>query len=318
MNTHKTNRESIETIQVYANSGIDIGSLDANMLREDLHLGIIPYDRNKENIEISLSQSSKEFEEGFIKPLPNQYYRDSYNSIKKIILEFIEYVMLHIREKGIAYFELVEELNTDSPKKFHLVSFFADDIVEKKHFLIQRFTKENQAKFNLPAENKISKAKCFIFRWPELLGGVESYKKIIRDLSGSDEMEKIYSLQMKAFQGKLRSYNFIEHNRILENIKWKITKDIGWHHRRYNDYEQPGTEHYKFGRLLKFKRTKIIIRDSIIEKTKDIINKVSKEFELNTKLEIKGLLSLAEIEYYIDEWYRGTLEYSDVIKIIRK
>lgn len=309
-------RISIDTRQLTSYVHSDYGSLDVQMMQEDIHSGILPFSLKREKTIIKFLNSDQNFEQTLIEMLPNRYYNSYYgNDINESILEFIENLCLELVRDGTFCLELVCD-DDNAKNNYHLIPFYADNIIERKKYIYQVFNKKNQKKFNLPSKIGIKKDNCFVFKWPDSLGGVSNYRKLLKSLSSYDVFEKSASLQFKSLQGQLKQYSFSEHHRILDEIKWKLTKEIGWHHRTFNDYEQPGTEHYKFARLLKFKKAQIILRDHLIEKIKEMIRNISNRFRLNVKLEIEGLMTVNEINHALEKWYLGELEYDDISKIV--
>ena len=303
-------RVSIDYRKYKVNNNI-FESNDAYFLKDDLRLGIeVLDDRIRKEFQVYIEPNNALVEQNLLKIIP--HFSDYHSrNLKDHFLKLIDFLALGLIDEGFFILERVK-ITEENSSYFYLVPIDYDEIIVKKNFIYQCFSKTSQEKFNLPKRIKINKDKCYILEFPSLLGGSRYYQELLREISLSDRFVNRSFLEMKKMSGKLPFYNFSEHNKISDFYAWKISRKIGWHHRTYNSYEQPGTEHYKFSRRLKFKRTSLIIRNYTVENIKHIYEDIAKHLGVQIRVIVKGLTDLSEIESAISKWYKGELDFEDI------
>lgn len=288
-------------------------SNDVIMMKEDFKLGIEILDNSiRQSFQIKVEPEDDLVKQKLLKIIPT--FRDNYSkSLKNHFFEFLDYIAIGLLTNGLFIMERVK-ISEGNSNYFYLIPVDYDKIVIKSNCIYQCFSKASQEKFNLPDRRKINRDKCYILEFPTSLGGAKYYQKLLNEISLFDRFVNKSLLEMKRMSGQLHFYNFSEHNKISDFFSWKATKRIGWHHRSYNSYEQSGTEHYKFARVLKFKYTSLIIRNYIVENIIHIYEDIAKHLGVQIKVNIDGLTDLSEIESAIDKWYKGELNFEDISK----
>ena len=286
---------------------------DAWMLREDLSNGLFPYDwrKRKEQFQVTLQNIPEHFQQHLIDALPT---RDERHHFNEAILESVEEIADNLVRYGRAVYEFVQFTET-KPKEFILMDISDLDLVIKDKVVIQRnIPLRAQQELNLPSSIEIPRTKCFIIDFPETVGGRDKYMKLLNDLSKPFD-ESFYGFAMSHIERKMPEYNFNEHSRINKEFLWSATREIGWHHRSVGDENDLCFPHYAILRRLRFRRSKLILRDHILENLISIIKDIGKQLEIALEIKITNTLqSASEIDTAILGWQNGTLEYKDALK----
>lgn len=294
------------------NSAVDfMAGNHTYFLKDDLRLGVkILSDEIKKSLRINIQPESVDIVKKLIDSTP--YLSGYYNkNLKNHFIELLDFLTLGLMEDGYFVFERVK-FNEDGDINLYIMPVTGNKVTWDKKQVYQWIPIESQRKLNLPSKIKIERSKCYIIEFPKNLGGNKYYQKVLSEINLSDQFIQKSLFAMKQMAGNFHSYDYTEHRYLSELYAWKVSKKFGWHHRTYNSYEQPGTEHYKFSRRLKCKRTSLILREHLVEFIILIYEDLSKHLGNEIKVKIEGLPELAEIDSAIDKWYKGELEYEDI------
>ena len=138
--------------------------------------------------------------------------------------------------------------------------------------------------------------------------------KLLDDLSKPSD-EALYQFSLSNVERKMPEYNFSEHLRINTEFLWSATREIGWHHRSIGEDNNLWFPHYAIFRQLRFRHSKLILRDHIIENLIAIIQDIGKRLGIGLEISIKNSLqTISELDNAISAWQNGDLEYSNAMK----
>jgi hypothetical protein len=136
------------------------------------------------------------------------------------------------------------------------------------------------------------------------------YIEEFKDLSQQSPILNFFRNPLKGLIG----YDEIEHHRLHEIELWKKRKVYSWHHRQYSGDQFSG--YYYFNRRLLFKKSKIVLRDYIVEQLCEIVSKLSLMFGEKTELKIEGLIPLSKIDDTLEQWKTGKLKIDSISDIL--
>lgn len=287
---------------------------DAWMFREDFSRGLFPYDWRtcEKQFQVTLHNTPAHFQQLLVDVLPARDERDDLN---EAILESVEKIADNLVRYGRAVYEFVQFTETNS-KEFTLMDISYLDLVIKDKVIIQKnIPLRAQQELSLPSAIEIPRTKCFIIDFPETLGGRDKYMKLLNDLSKPFD-ESFYGFAMSHIERKMPEYNFNEHDRINKEFLWSATREIGWHHRSLGDDNDLWFPHYAILRRLRFRRSKLILRDHIIENLIAIIRSIGEQLDIGLEISIQNSLqTVSELDTAISAWQSGMLEYKDAMNL---
>lgn len=290
------------SVKYYRKRGEDIWH-NTSMLIEDFHQGIVPlYGLKFEEISCSLHPRVAEFENNIGELLPSYQsrYRDSF---KEIILGTIGYFANAILNNGYIALELVKYTDINKKVFFKLEPFIGDEIKVQKRKVIQIISEEKATELGISKSIAIPNDKCFYIEFPKSLGGKSDYLKFIEDFKFLDNQTPMMNYFSDSLNGQ-KGYDIIEHQKLHDLELWKKSKKFNWNHRGTNNLF---SGYYSIYRLLNFEKSKILLRDYIIEHLKAIILTVSERVAEKAELQIEGLTTLEKVEEKIRQWKTGEL-----------
>ena len=273
----------------------------AYMLYEDLSLGSSLIMDGKANIRLNTEDKA------LIKKVISIYShwsRYSSDNVKDFVCQLTEDIGRSLANYGKSVFELVKSSYEDYYNYKIVPLFYLDDVRIGRKDIIQKCYLEDEKDGKSKFERiKIPKGKCFALNFPKELGGRKSYLRILKYLSSEGNLVSLGQLELKKLAGKFNEYDFINHSKLVERISWRMTKELGWNHRRLNKTSTDcGFEHYLVSRALRFKSSNLILRDYIIKHINEIIEKVSELYGNKVSLIIDGLIQINEIDVIIKKW----------------
>lgn len=277
------------------------GSAYTSMFMDDFY-DIVPiYGSKYEKINSYLKPENKDFEKLLYDLLPSDQRRHS-ATFNDIVLETIKLIANHLTHKGYVIFEFVTSIDINDETIYKLNTVFSAELKLKKNNVIQ-VLHPNVAEQQSTKSISIPKSKCYIIEFPSVLGGKEKYLKFLEDF----RMIENESPMMAFFRNPLNGqpgYDSAEHQRLNDLEFWRKSKQYGWHHR--GDSNKMFSSYYYIYRHLNFKKTKIILRDYIIEQLNSIIRSISKQIaDQQIELKIEGLIPINTINERLKDWENG-------------
>lgn len=308
-----SNRSSTRNISYY-------DDFYCHMLIEDLSNGIAPFSSREEHIiNCRLNPESEILENEIKTSLPTNYH--SSRTLSEAVMDFVDYVGNILAHNGICIYEIVS--STDSIFKDYfgsrwvLVDLYYEDIWIVHKWIIQYIRNESKKKNNNIPLLFIPKSKCVIFEFPKRLVGRRGYKRLLKSLSYTNQIEDSTKMINKYRQDIPNYYDFISHQKKLEILRWKITNILGWHDRSYYASQTQITEYFLCERILNFRKSQIIIRDHIIEIIKDMIKRIGKKFGQDVTLEIEVPINIIDLENALLRLQKGEFEFDEIGKFLR-
>lgn len=280
------------------------------MFMEDFYRNIVPvYRSHQESVNCSLKPETEDFKRKLVDLLPSmgERYNDNFDHA---VLKSIEHIANHLVYRGYIILEFVTLKDINNKESYRLDSIYGDKIKIEKENIIQFFFEQDTGKINHVI---IPKSKCFIIEFPKVLGGKDNYLKFLTEFKALG----IQSPMMQFLNNPLREqegYNSLVHQN-LHNIElWKKSKLFNWHHRSNGNPEI--TSYYYLYRKLNFIKSRIILRDFIIEELKNIIAVLSNRFGQSTELIIEGLIPLSLVDEKLRQWKTGELDINKLSEVL--
>jgi len=285
-----------------------------NMLIQDLSSGIVPLLRaGNKHLTCKLVPSDERFEHELINVLPTE--DGSRYNLSEAFADSVQYVGKHIAYNGQCILEIVK--SEDSDFRIHFESRWKfEDIMPHKALILPRWIIQLH-----PHENKefptqlivaIPKRKCAIFQIPRRFGGPRGYIRLLRKLAISNPIKGSSQLIPFSPEATASHYDFITHHHMVEKASWKLTRPLAWHFRSYLGTTDICNEYYIKRRMLQFRRTQLIIRDSIIDKLKKTISAIGRSYGLDVRLEVEVPCTVSEIERVLQQWQRGEIGFDQL------
>lgn len=281
------------------------GSDPCFMFIEDFYQHIVPiYGVKHDKVQCSIIPHNPNFEATLVDLLPytHQFGEPDF---KDAILDTIQEIAYHVVHHGSVVWEFVRSRNEDGDDSYKLEVVRGDNVVVKKKFIVQELPDEVVKKRGCPRVIKIPRTKCFIIRFPETLGG---YKKYIRFLSDFRKLEQDSKTRryLKNPLAGFRGYDIKEHNRAHSVALYRKSKLFMWDHR--DSRNEMLTSYYNMHRRFSFGKTRIMLRDHLIQELERIVSELSTRFGEKAMLKIEGLPSLDSVMGTLSKWESGELD----------
>jgi hypothetical protein len=283
------------------------------MFIEDFGRNVVPiYGSKSEIVTCKLDPDNKGIMKSLYELFPShrQHYRPSFN---EIILETIEYIAQHIVNRGFLVLELVKYKDVNGRGGYKLETVYGKDI-KIKGDIITQIIPDNVAQELGKSKIDIPLEKCFVFEFPESLGGKEQYLQFLREFRELAKQNPMMNFLNNPLQGQA-GYNLTEHQRLYDIELWKITKTYNWHHRESSGEKFSGF--YHIYRHLLFRKNKIKLRDYVVEELCKIVSAFSETvLGQKSELKIEGLLPIDKIEEKLEQWKTGQLDPKTVSDVL--
>jgi hypothetical protein len=235
--------------------------------------------------------------------------------LTKSLIRNIRFIAREISNWGIIAFEYVKYNKAVIPD-FEICEIDPWTIKVGQHFIVQSISLGCQKEFGYPEEIKIPAEKCHVFKFPAKLGGPKKYKDLIHKLDAADNIFTPGILMNKYMSRETSYYNFSEHKDAIDRMHWRISKEIGWHHRVTLSGNENINDYYSHARQLIFKRNVLVLRDSIINDLGNMVSIIGNNYGYNAKLGSSGLTTVEEAEEKILKWKIGGMDFKEVSNFI--
>ncbi len=303
-------KENLKKIskQYYNNQNRNIG-INTSMFTEDLSRYII-----KDGFECKLNPSNKYLEDVLINLFPS--YHNSYGNtdFKNSIKEAIQDIVSQLVYNGIVVLELYSTIDNQEKPLYKLTELEGIKIKIRNNFIEQVL--KNEA-----GENEvinIPKNKCVVIEFPDKLGGSKKYKQFLSKYQYLDNMDPMNIFSNKIYNTP--NYNVSEHRKIYDIELWRKSKPYSWHHRSNLGYNKLFSGYYSQYRTLKFMKTRVILRDYIIQELNKIIIFISKKLQIKevSSIEIDGMITLDKINHVLDDYKNGKIGWKTISDLSMK
>lgn len=285
----------------------------SHMFIEDFGRNVVPiYGSKSEIVTCKLDPDNKEIMKSLCELLPShrQHYRPSFN---EIILETIEYIAQHIVNRGFLVLELVKYKDVNEREFYKLETVYGKDIKIKREIITQ-ILPDNAAQELGKNRIDIPLEKCYVFEFPETLGGKEKYLQFLKEFRELAKQSPMMNFLNNPLQGQA-SYDLTEHQRLHDIELWKKTKRYNWHHRESGGEKFSGF--YHIYRYLLFRKNKIKLRDYVVEELCKIVSTLSeKVLGQKAELKIEGFLTMDKVEEKLEQWKTGQLDPKTISDVL--
>lgn len=286
---------------------------DIDMFIEDFGRNVVPiYGSKVEELTCKIDTDNKEIMKSLNELLPTNglYYRPSF---KEVILESIEYIARHIVNHGILVLELVKYNDENKGTYYKLETVYGKAIKIRRNRITQ-IIPDNVAQELGKNRIDIPLEKCFVFEFPETLGGKEKYLQFLKEFRELAKQSPMMNFLNNPLQGQ-PGYNLTEHQRLHDIELWKKTKTYNWHHRESGEEKFSGF--YQLYRHLLFRKNKIKLRDYVVEELCKIVSTLSeKVLGQKAELKIEGFLTMDEVEEKLEQWKTGQLDTKTIRDVL--
>lgn len=280
------------------------------MFKDDMrHVLPISSRRSSRSI-FSVEPNSNLISSAIKKFLPtNEYYND--HDLSDQIHKSIEDIAGWMLDDGSAALELVsyEEGSEDNQLTFSLELIYGESVSINKRRVIQKIPK-TALEYAGPQEIEIPIEKCCIINFPPTLGGKTKYSKFLKTMNETSKSSPFMNF-IDGPLSKVPGYDVSEHFRLNSILIRKATKDYSWTHRG-NDEKIFSNFHYIY-RYLKFKKTKILLRDHIISELNKFLILVSPSLGFRTQIVATGLPTIQDVDTKIGRWMSGKLDGINIV-----
>lgn len=285
----------------------------SHMFIEDFGRNVVPiYGSKSEIVTCKLDPDNEVIMKSLYELLPShrQHYRPSFN---EVILETIEYIAQHIVNRGFLVLELVKYKDVNEREFYKLETVYGKDIKIKREIITQ-IIPDNAAQELGKNRIDIPLEKCFVFEFPETLGGKEKYLQFLKEFRELAKQSPMMNFLNNPLQGQA-GYNLTEHQRLHDIELWKKTKTFNWHHRESGGEKFSGF--YNIYRYLLFRKNKIKLRDYVVEELCKIVSTLSeKVLGQKAELKIEGLLTMDKLEEKLEQWKTGQLDPKTISDVL--
>lgn len=285
---------------------------ETHMLIEDVRLKCLPIPRYGKEYKVNLVASDDRCKNLIIDAIETQYGRED---LENSLYEFFQTCVSVIMAYDYAAYEIVYFSN-DKEK----IESFGLTLIPPSAFFIDK----NRFKQYVPPE--IAEERKLTVQYIDF----EPEDVLLFELP--DNVNPYYNQMMEslAFLGQNLFPKFALENLRKPTIPFsqkdyllsrelalaKATQKIGWNSRNYsNEYK---FEYYVWHRQLKFYKFLIQLRDSILEKFNEGLERIGKQMKFQAKLSIEGLSTIKDIDIAMEKLKKGDLKtFSEVLDIFR-
>lgn len=283
------------------------------MFINDFYENIVPSFGSKyEVVQCSLEPADVKFQELLCELLPS--YQNRYNeSFNGIILQLIEFIAQNLSYYGSLVLEFVTQTDVNNIVNYKLERIIGEEVKIKGNKIIQVIPKDKADKLQISKQVEIPIEKCFVIEFPKSLGGKEKYLKFLEEFKELGQQSPMMNYLRNPLTGQT-GYDMTEHQRLHELELWRKSKVYNWHHRESNG--KIFSVYYHIYRRLQFQKSKIVLRDYIIEQLKELVLNLSTKIGEKTELKIEGLISLEKIDETLEQWKTGELKPNSISEVL--
>jgi len=296
-------------------------SLYTHMFIKDLHLGIMPIGGRSENpnFAVKIEPPSKEIEE--LIRLGLHTHHGEPRDMAEAVCDFIDEVAHILVYYSKVYYEIVYFYTDESKNKiegFRLERISNDNIKDIFGFCWQFLPKKilKDRKQNLKRFIWLPKSDLLVIVIPKALGGIRKFRELLSNLQwvSRDPIPK-FVMEDMSVQQQTKGYDFSIYRENQESFLARITRDLGWPAR--GSFSESSLEFYQIYRYLKFEKTKAILREHILKGLNKTLESIGKKMGFKAKIKLEGIPSSQNLDDYIRQLVKGSLQFSKVMELTR-
>lgn len=266
------------------------GSTHVHILREELHIGLLPYGGSSasySNFNVEILGNDLEKAKFILNSLTN--YPET--NVTRLVCNVVNALGNQLSYSGVIRHEIVES------EHYFLSHIPEQSLYDLKYFFVQV----------VPKEQREASSKSFIFKkakyvWtltlPEKVCHWKKYRKILKGLAENTNLTPPYVDPAGLAQSSI-DFNFKAYNRETTKYIYKIINGIGGNQRESRP--EMVTEFYLVHRILRLNLSKILIREHIINELNALFLRLNLDAkiiisELPTSKCVKELISDIELD----------------------
>lgn len=291
------------------------------MFIEDVHLGIMPIGGRSENPDfaVKVEPLSEEVEELIRLGLPTHHGEP--RNITEAVCDFMDEAVHALSYYGKAYYEIVYFYTDENRHKIEgfAVERIPNETVRGKFgFYWQLIPKKALEPGDKDARRfiRLPREDLLILSFPRELGGIMRLRKMLSQLQWLSKCT-IPEFAMKDMntQERTKGYDFAVYRENHERFLAKLTQHLGWMARQ--SFSERSLEFYQIYRLLKFEKTKAILREYILHKLNESLGIIGKEMKFSAQIRLEDIPSPKDYDNYMRQLIDGSLQFSKALKLMR-
>ncbi len=283
------------------------------MFMDDLSNNIVPiYGSKHETVQCLLEPANSAFQKTLSELLPSQRhrYKEDFNDI---ILGAIQFIAQHLVHHGYLILEFVTQKDINEEVSYTLEAIYGKELKIENDKVIQVVHNDAAEHLKIAEPVVIPIAKCFVINFPKSLGGKEKYLKFLEEFKELGQQSPMRNFLRNPLTG-IVGYDITEHQRLHDLELWRKSKIYNWHHRESSS--KSFSSYYYIYRQLLFRKSKIELRNYVVEQLKEIISKLSEKSGSKAELKIEGLISLERIDETLKKWETGELTPNSISEVL--
>jgi hypothetical protein len=266
------------------------GSAHVHILREELHIGLLPYGGRSvsyPNFDVEISGNDLEEAKSILNSLKN--YPET--NVTRLVCDVVNTLGNQLSYSGIIRHEIVES------EHYYLSHIPEQSFYDLKYFFVQV----------VPKEQREVSSKSFIFKkakyvWtltlPKKVCHWKTYRKILKGLAENTNMLPPH-VELAGLAQSSIDFNFENYNKDTSKYIYKILNDIGGNQRESRP--ELVTEFYLVHRMLRLNLSKTLIREHIIDELNLLFSRLNLDakiiiLELPTSKCVRKLISDIELD----------------------
>ncbi len=289
---------------------------DSHMFIEDMYTGIMPFmiyrgEREKYPAKIEPVQTPQKQRliASGISQREHTYY------VEDAICEFVRTTAHVLFSDGVAFYEIIykrneageiESFDFELLQPFYLFRFW------KHYYQVVPWWEAKESRIRAQIV-KIPAEKILRIDFPKQYGGKRKIYSLLKRLWQLSK-ELVPEFQMEAM-GKNENVGFDlnEFSRAKYLEVAKLTKDIGWNQRQLSGDNI--TEYYSMIRFLRGKKLEAAIRQEIISKLNEALNRPI--LNLGVKVAMENLFSVEDVEKQEALLREGDVKFMDIFNVLK-
>ncbi len=291
------------------------------MFIEDMYLGVMPIGGRSENpnFVVRIDPPCKKVEELIKSSLPTRYGKPS--SLTEAVCDFISEALHTLAYYGKAYYEVVycyADGSKNEIESFMIEKIANSTIKDTFGFCWQFIPREVLEEKEETAKRFIwlPKEDLLVLSIPRVLGGNRKFKRMLSELQWlSACIIPGFARKDMAVKQQTKGYDFSIYRANQETFLARMTRHLGWTARQ--SFSERSLEIYQIYRLLKFEKTKAILREYILHKLNESLKIIGKGMKFNAKIRLEGMPSPQDYDNYMKRLIDGSLQFSEAFKLMR-
>ena len=308
---------------------LDLPEHYVQMFQEDIYTAILPMRgwSPTSKFQINVTPADASVETIIALALPGEYGRNS--DIHDAVTHFFERTSHYLTWYGKVLYEIAFDYDENpKPVAFRLVHVPKACIHDATAFYWQFISPARRKELGVPNAaggalrrkidnvRLIPKNRMLAIGMPSELGGRRALMRTIRALScASRSSFPELAISEMNYSGPKCGFDFAVHRKETELHVARATRLFGWPMR--STAEESTLEFYRLHRYLRFERTKIIIRDHILDRLNDALRRAGKELGFDVRIALSGERTRQQCEDALRGIQSGSMQLKEAWEILK-